>query len=579
MSTNVGSIHYDLGLNTNKFDRAADGIKGKIGKIGSGLKVLAKGAAIGGAAIAAVGAIGVKAWTDQENAIAQLNAVLKSTKGVAGVTSKAAQDLASSLQSVTTYADEVILGGENVLLTFTKIGKDIFPQATETMLDMSQALGQDLKASAIQLGKALQDPILGVTALRRVGVNFSSDQQEVIKKLVETGRTAEAQRMILKELNTEFGGSARAAAKTFGGQMTQLKNIFGDFMEEVGKGIATRIQPLIQGLLKWIDSMGGLSGVMSAAGSSIRQFYQDRLQPMVKVVMDVATAVGNYLWPKFYALYDTIANELAPALLYLWRSIIVPLLPIIGTALVIAIGAVVDIVNAVVSVFSWWINSLRQGNVIVYAATAAFVALGAALMLGKAIQTTARGLMLLETVTIPRVIARVGAMRALIASPLGMGAIVVTAALTSIALVVRAVQSARRAIQDLNNASNAARAAADSNAAVIQRLNALAKSGNAAQQERARKAMAGLAAGGSFATGTLNAPGGWSMVGERGPELVNLPAGSKVYPASRTRQMMQGDANTSIYGNVYIGSQQDADYLLMRLNRSIEQYSFGLAGA
>ena len=30
MSTAVGSIHYDLGLNTSKFDAAASGLKSKI---------------------------------------------------------------------------------------------------------------------------------------------------------------------------------------------------------------------------------------------------------------------------------------------------------------------------------------------------------------------------------------------------------------------------------------------------------------------------------------------------------------------------------------------------------------------
>ena len=42
-----------------------------------------------------------------------------------------------------------------------------------------------------------------------------------------------------------------------------------------------------------------------------------------------------------------------------------------------------------------------------------------------------------------------------------------------------------------------------------------------------------------FASGTNSAPGGLAMVGERGPELVNLPRGSQVVPASQSRQMMQ----------------------------------------
>ena len=110
------------------------------------------------------------------------------------------------------------------------------------------SLGQDVKSSAIQLGKALQDPILGVTALRRVGVNFSDAQQDVIKNLVETNQLGKAQALILKELQTEFGGSARAAGQTFSGQLTILQNTFGDLMEVVGQGVAESIAPFVKTL-------------------------------------------------------------------------------------------------------------------------------------------------------------------------------------------------------------------------------------------------------------------------------------------------------------------------------------------
>lgn len=176
---------------------------------------------------------------------AQLNAVLQSTNGIAGVTAEKANQLADALSQVTRFDDEAVLSGENLLLTFTNIGSDIFPQATETMLDMSQALGQDLKSSAIQLGKALQDPILGVTALRRVGVNFNEEQQKMIKQLVESGNAAEAQAMILKELQTEFGGSARAAGETLAGQLDILKTALGNVKESIGGALLPVLTDLV----------------------------------------------------------------------------------------------------------------------------------------------------------------------------------------------------------------------------------------------------------------------------------------------------------------------------------------------
>ena len=101
----------------------------------------------------------------QEKAEAKLNAVLKSTAGVAGLTSKELTNMASSLQEVTTFGDEAIIEAQSLLLTFTKVGEDVFPQATETILNMSEAMGTDLKSSTVQLGKALNDPVKGISAL------------------------------------------------------------------------------------------------------------------------------------------------------------------------------------------------------------------------------------------------------------------------------------------------------------------------------------------------------------------------------------------------------------------------------
>ena len=177
----------------------------------------------------------VNAAGKQAKVINQLNAVLESTGHIVGITSEEVQEMAKSFQDVTAFGDEAVLMGQSLLLTFTNIGRDIFPQATETMLDMSVALGQDLKSSAIQLGKALNDPILGMTALRRVGVNFNADQVKLVKNLVASGKEMEAQKFILDELATEFGGSAKAEVEDFTGKIDQLKNSFGDFAEEIGK--------------------------------------------------------------------------------------------------------------------------------------------------------------------------------------------------------------------------------------------------------------------------------------------------------------------------------------------------------
>ncbi|TXH07869.1 MAG: hypothetical protein E6R04_11880 [Spirochaetes bacterium] len=204
--------------------------------------------ALAGAAFSAVGiglGVVVKGWVDSaveaERASAQLDAVLKSTGGAAGITAEEIKNMAGSLAKVTTVGDDAIVAGQSMLLTFTNIGKDVFPQATETILDMATAMNsgatpsaEQLKNTAMQLGKAINDPIKGITALTRVGVTFTEEQIKQIQTMQEAGDVMGAQKVILNELAKEFGGSAQAAAQTWSGMMENLNNRVGELGEELG---------------------------------------------------------------------------------------------------------------------------------------------------------------------------------------------------------------------------------------------------------------------------------------------------------------------------------------------------------
>jgi len=168
---------------------------------------------------------------EAQNAQAQLRAAIQSTGGAAGVTERQLNDMAAAMQRTSTYSEEAIKGAQAVLLTFTQIKGAEFSNATQAVLDLSARMGTDLKGAALQVGKALQDPIRGITALGRAGVSFSNEQRAVIEKLVETGRAAEAQRIILKELGFEFANSASQARNTLGGALGGLKEAFGNLFE------------------------------------------------------------------------------------------------------------------------------------------------------------------------------------------------------------------------------------------------------------------------------------------------------------------------------------------------------------
>ncbi|MDB4913106.1 MAG: hypothetical protein JWM95_750 [Gemmatimonadetes bacterium] len=189
-------------------------------------------------AIAAVGFLGrefISNTVEAQNAMAQLEAAVKSTGGVAGQSVAQLDAFSMAMQQTTTYSDEAVKGAQAMLLTFDKIRGAKFDQATQAVADLAARMGGDLQGAAVQVGKALQDPATGLTALRHSGVSFTESQVAMIKQMYETNRVAEGQAIILKELEHQFGGSAAAARNTLGGALAGLKNDFGDIFEGTTK--------------------------------------------------------------------------------------------------------------------------------------------------------------------------------------------------------------------------------------------------------------------------------------------------------------------------------------------------------
>ena len=97
----------------------------------------------------------IKATIEAEQATAQLNQTLKSTGRYSEATSKALQDHATALQNVSTFSDDAIISAQSQLLTFTKLGSEVFPQATEAVLNLATKMKGDLQGAVVQIGKAL----------------------------------------------------------------------------------------------------------------------------------------------------------------------------------------------------------------------------------------------------------------------------------------------------------------------------------------------------------------------------------------------------------------------------------------
>jgi len=302
--------------------------KRKLGGVEGGLKSLGKQALIAGAAFFGARAIigGLKAATraaaEQELAEKKLEAVLKSTSHAAGMQADELKKLASSLQTSTMYGDEAIMGAESLMLTFTKIGKDVFPDAIETVLNMSTAMGTDMQSSVIQLGKALNDPIAGISALSRVGVQLTDTQKEQIKAFEAAGDTASAQKVILGELETQFGGLAKAAGDTMAGSMAKAKNAMGDVAEAIGDLLAPMIKGGADMLTKFAkDVEAGFDFIGKIDFKTTGENLLSNGKALMKAFTDTVKAYFDFLpdyWSnaisKIYPIMKNVLNGILEAI-------------------------------------------------------------------------------------------------------------------------------------------------------------------------------------------------------------------------------------------------------------------------
>ncbi len=201
--------------------------------------------------VLAMARVGISELSQMQTVNAQTFAALKSTGKAAGLSAGQIQLMATNLSKLSGIDDQVVQSGANILLTFNKIsGKNgTFARATKAALDLSVAFGKDMPSASVMVGKALQDPIKGVTALTRVGVTFMKQQKEQIKALVESGKTAQAQKLILKELETQVGGSAKAYGQTAAGAVGKLREQFAGIAAQM----ITNLLPAFQWLSKYLQ--------------------------------------------------------------------------------------------------------------------------------------------------------------------------------------------------------------------------------------------------------------------------------------------------------------------------------------
>lgn len=299
----------------DKAGRSVDKLDKKFGFLAARSHGLTAGMTAGfGKIVAAMGAVATvsvfKGFIDEARESRKVGAltesIIKSTGGAAKISAKQVGALATAISNKTGVDDEAVQSGSNLLLTFKNVrnevgkGAKIFDRATAAAVDLSAAGFGDITGASKMLGKALNDPLKGLTALGKAGVTFTADQKKQIETLVKTGDVLSAQKIILKEVESQVGGAAAAAADP----MAKLSVIIGNVKETIG----TAFLPIVDKAATW------LGNVLPVAVDRTGKFFKNNLLPPLKAtagfVKDKVIPVVGDIVAKFTGLGSRIVKAI-----------------------------------------------------------------------------------------------------------------------------------------------------------------------------------------------------------------------------------------------------------------------------
>jgi hypothetical protein len=271
--------------------RKAQADVGQMGRqLGAAAGIAAAAFATAGVALTRFGIDAAKGAEQAAVAQRRLDNIAKSMNifgNAAGKVSKRLGEFAEANELIVGVDADVIKATQAKLLTFKELAATAdtvggaMDRATMAALDLASAGFGSAESNAVQLGKALNDPIKGITALRRAGITFTAAEQDKIKALVEGNRLLEAQDLILSAIETQVGGTAAATASAFERitlATNQVKDAIGEALLPVVEDFADELALLVP----------ELQSALGPAAEEVATILADNLLPAIQ-------AFGEYL--------------------------------------------------------------------------------------------------------------------------------------------------------------------------------------------------------------------------------------------------------------------------------------------
>lgn len=393
------TLRVDIVADAKGVGRGVDQADSKLSRLGSSAKKFGTVAALGLAAGAAAALDLGKHLLDAGERSAVANKRIEQINRSMGLFGKNADQVSGRLEklaektSLQTGVDaNSIKATQAKLLTFRDLAKTAdkvggsFDRATNAALDLAAAGFGTAETNAAQLGKALQDPIKGLTSLRREGVTFTDSERKRIQTLVESNHLGQAQQLILSAIETQVGGTAQATAtgtarmaagfhlveEKLGQKLMPVVDKFSDWaitkglpaVEKVGRSLAKDLGPPIQQVAHFVTA-----ALIPAIKDQVH-WFQDKIVPVLqRSVKPILQGIGNL----FHSLAGAIERN-RPQLEKLQHFMqtvatvgLKVLGPVIGTTLKVAftvlgdaIGTTLDVIGAIIDAISWLIDKIKD---------------------------------------------------------------------------------------------------------------------------------------------------------------------------------------------------------------------------
>lgn len=323
---------------------------------GKAMKGIGIAAAVGGAAVAGVGAALFQMGQEAQNSLGitrSTEAILKSTGASAWTTSGQIGALADSISKKTGMDDEAVQSAQNLLLTFKNVQNAgegqaaMFDRATQAAADLSAAGFGSLDSTAKQLGKALNDPTKGLGALSKAGVTFTDQQKDQIKALQESGDLLGAQAIVMQEVESQVSGVAEAAASPF----DKLNVMLGNFKETVGMAVLPAITNIVDAIGPILEQLSGplgqIAGELGGLFTDVFAQIGPLIPPLVEALSQVISVLAGGLLQAVMALIPaltpllSIIGDLATRI----APILAPILAKVGAVLGDLLSAVMPLIG------------------------------------------------------------------------------------------------------------------------------------------------------------------------------------------------------------------------------------------